>query len=78
MPQGSDFDRYCPPVKLGAFSILENKIIGYAYEFNLIAVVPSSGVRVAVKLESMKRDLGKDCNWCNFSGMKLNTSKTKK
>ena len=30
------------------FSILENKLIGYADNFTLVAVVPSSGVRVAV------------------------------
>ena len=39
------------------FSILENKLIGYADNSTLMAVVPSPGVRVAV-VESMIRDLG--------------------
>ena len=30
------------------FSILENKLIGYADDFTFMAVVPSPGVRVAV------------------------------
>ena len=37
------------------FSILENKLIGYAGDSTLIAVVPSPGVRVAVA-ESLSRD----------------------
>ena len=39
------------------FSILENKLIGYADDSTLMAVVPSPGVRVAVA-ESMIRYLG--------------------
>ena len=39
------------------FSILENKLIGYADDSTLMAVVPSPGVRVAVA-ESLIRDLG--------------------
>ena len=38
------------------FSILEDKLIGYADDSTLIAVVPSSGLRVAVA-ESLSRDL---------------------
>ena len=40
------------------FSILENKLIGYADDSTLIAVVPSPGVRVAVA-ESLIRDIGR-------------------
>ena len=40
------------------FSSLENKLIGYADESTLIAVVPSPGLRVAVA-ESLSRDLVK-------------------
>ena len=40
------------------FSSLENKLIGYADDSTLIAVVPSPGVRVAVA-ESQIHDLGK-------------------
>ena len=38
------------------FSILENKLIGYADDSTLIAVVPTPGVRVAVA-ESLIRDI---------------------
>ena len=37
-----------PPVHFRAFSILENKLIGYANDSTLMAVVPSPGVRVTV------------------------------
>ena len=49
------------------FSILENKLLGYADEFTLIAVVPCPGVRVAVT-EFLHREVVK-------AG--LNASKTK-
>ena len=58
------------------FSIVENKLFGYADDFTLVAVVPSSGERVAVS-ESMNLDLNRVSVWCNLWGMKLNASKTK-
>ena len=58
------------------FSILENKLIGYADDSTLMAVVPSPGVIVAVA-ETLIRDLGRVSEWCDFLGMKLNASKTK-
>ena len=58
------------------FSILENKLIGYADDSTLMAVVPSPGVRVTVA-ESLIRDLGRVSEWCDLWGMKLNASKTK-
>ena len=58
------------------FSILENKLIGYADDSTLIAVVPSPGVRVTVA-ESLNRDLVKVNAWCDLWRMKLNASKTK-
>ena len=58
------------------FSILENKLIDYAHNSTLIAVVPSPGIRVAVA-ESLSRDLMKVSEWCDLWGMKLNASKTK-
>ena len=58
------------------FSILENKLIGYAADSTLMAVVPSPGIRVAVA-ESLIRDLGRVSEWCDLWWMKLNTSKTK-
>ena len=61
---------------LELFSILEKRLIGYADDSTLMAVVPSPGVRVAVA-ESMIRDLGRVSEWCDLWGMKLNASKTK-
>ena len=55
---------------------LENKLIGYADDSTLMAVVPSPGVRVAVA-QSLIRDLGRVSEWCDHWGMKLNASKTK-
>ena len=57
------------------FSILENKMIGYADDSTLMAVVPSPGVRVTVA-ESLIRDLGRVSEWCDIWEMKLNASKT--
>ena len=59
------------------FSILENKLIGYADESTLMAVVPSPGVRVAVAV-SLIHDLGKVSEWCDLWGMKLDASKTRR
>ena len=58
------------------FSTLENKLIGYADDSTLMAVVPSPGARVTVA-ESLNRDLVKVNAWCDLCGMKLNASKTK-
>ena len=49
------------------FSILENKLISYADDSTLMAVVPSPGVRVAVT-ESLNRDLSRISEWCNLCG----------
>ena len=77
MPQGSvlgplSFLLYTSEL----FPILEIKLIGYAYDSTLMAVVPSAGVRVAVA-ESLIRDVGRVSEWCDLWGMKLNESKTK-
>ena len=40
------------------FSVVENKLYGYADDSSLAAVVPSPGERVAVS-ESMNRDLNR-------------------
>ena len=58
------------------FSILENKLIGYADYSTLMAVLPSPGARVTVA-ESLNRDLDRVNAWCDLWGMKLNESKTK-
>ena len=52
---------------------MENKLIGYADDSTLIAVVPSPGLRVEVA-ESMSHDLMKVNEWCDLWGMKLNAS----
>ena len=57
------------------FSIVENKLYGYADYSTLVAVVPSHGERVAVS-EYMNRDLNTVSVWCDLWGMKLNASKT--
>ena len=58
------------------FPFLENKLIGYADDSTLMAVVPSPGIRVAVA-ESLIHDLGRVSEWCDLWGMKLNARKTK-
>ena len=60
---------------LELFSILENKLIGYADDSTLMAVVPSAGVRFAVA-EFLIRDLGRVSEWCDLRWMKLNASNT--
>ena len=58
------------------FSILEkNKLIGYADDSTLMAVVASPGVRLAVA-EPINRDLSRVNEWCDLWGMKFNASKT--
>ena len=57
------------------FSILENKLIGYADDSTLLAVVPYPLVRVTVAV-SLIRELGRVSDWCDLLGMKLNASKT--
>ena len=57
------------------FSILENKLISYADDSTLMAVVPFPGIRVAVA-ESLISDLGRVSEWCDLCEMKLNASKT--
>ena len=74
VPQGSDlgpllFFLYTSEL----ISILENKLICYADDSTLMAVVPSPGVRAAVA-ESLVRDLGRVSEWCDFLGIKLNAS----
>ena len=54
-----------PFVHFVAFFILENKLIGYADDSTLMAVVPSPGVRVTVA-ESLIRDLGRVSEWCDL------------
>ena len=57
------------------FSIVKNKLYGYADASTLVAVVPFPGERVAIS-ESMNHDLNRVSVWCNLWGMKLNGSKT--
>ena len=77
MPQGRVL---CPLLFLlltsELFYILENKLIGYADDSTLMAVVSSPGARVTVS-ESLIRDLDRVSEWCDLIGMKLNASKTK-
>ena len=68
--------RYCFFCTPELFSILENKLICYADDTTLMAVVPSPGARVTVA-KSLNRDLVRVNAWCDLWGMKLNASKTK-
>ena len=58
------------------FFILKNKLIGYADDSTLMAVVPSTGAQVTVA-ESLNHDLVRVNAWCDLWGMKLNASKAK-
>ena len=57
------------------FYFLENKLIGFADDSTLMAVLPFPSVRVIVA-ESL-RDLSRVSEWCDLRGMKLNATKTK-
>ena len=58
------------------FSVVENKLYGFADDSTLVAVVPSPGERVAV-LESINRNLNRVSVCRNLWRMKLNASTTK-
>ena len=58
------------------FSIVENKLNGYADDSTLVAVVPSPGERAAVS-KSMNHYLNRVIVWCNLWEIKLNASKNK-
>ena len=58
------------------FYIRENKLIGYADDSTLIAVLPSPGFRVTVA-ESLSHDPVKVSEWYDLGGIKFNASKTK-
>ena len=60
---------------LELFSILVNKLIGYADDSTLTAVVPSPGVRIITVADSLIRDLRMVSEWCDLWGMKLNANK---
>ena len=53
-----------------------NKLIGYADDSTLMAVMQSPGIRVPVA-ESLIRDLDRVIEWCDLCGIKLIESKTK-
>ena len=64
-----------PPVHFRTFFHSGNKLIGYADDYTLMAVVPSTGIRITVA-ESLIHDLGRVSEWCDLWGKKLNASKT--
>ena len=55
--------------------MLRNRLIVYAENSTLMAVVPSPGVRVTVAA-SLIRDPGRVSKWCDLWVMKLNASNT--
>ena len=58
------------------FSVVENRLYGYADDSTLVALLPSPGEKVAVS-DSLHRVLNRVSVWCDLWGMKLNASKTK-
>ena len=67
--------RYCSScAPRNFFSILENKLVSFADDSTLIAVVQSAGIRVTVA-ESLSCDLINVSKWCDLWGMKLNATK---
>ena len=62
VPQSRTGAIIVPHLRLGAFPILENKLIGFADDSTLMAVVPSPGVRSTVA-ESLIRGLGSISDW---------------
>ena len=52
------------------FFILKNKLIGYADKSTVMAVVPSTDVRISVA-ESLIRDLGRVSEWCDLWGIEI-------
>ena len=58
---------------LELFSILKNKLIDYADDSTLMAVVPSPGARVTVA-ECLNRDFVRVNAWCDLRGKKLDAS----
>ena len=55
---------------------MDNKLIGYADDSTLMAVVPSPDIIVEAAV-SLIRDLGRVSEWCDLCMMKLNASTTK-
>ena len=77
VPQGSVFGQLLFLLYTSElFSILENKLIGYADDSTLIAIVPSPGNKVTVA-ESLIRDLRRVSELCDLWRMNLIASKTK-
>ena len=76
VPQGSVLGSLSFLLHTWLFTILQNKLIGYAGDSTFMAVVPSPGVRVTVA-KSLIRNLGRISEWCDLWGLKLNASKTK-
>ena len=58
------------------FSVVENKLYGYADDSTLVAVVPSPA-EIMVVTESMNRDLNRVIVWYDQWRMKLNAGETK-
>ena len=78
VPQGSVFSPllfFLCTSELFSFSILENKLIGYANDSTLMAAVPSPLIRVTVA-QSLISDPGRVSEWCDLWEIKLNAIET--
>ena len=64
---GARYCSSCTQYTSELFSILENKLIGYADDSTLLSIVPSPGVIVTVA-EFLNRDLARGSEWFTFGG----------
>ena len=60
----------------GLFFVPESKLVSYADDSTLMAVVPSQGISFTIAV-TLIRDLGRVSEWCDLWEMKLYASKTK-
>ena len=65
VPQGSVLGPLFLLYTAELFSVVENKLYGYANDSTLVAVVPFPGERVAVSV-FMNHDLNRDSVWRNL------------
>ena len=75
VPQGNVFETLVFPLfTLEFFSILENKLVGYADDSTVMTAVPSPRGRVIVG-ESLIHDLSRISEWWDLWRMKFNASR---
>ena len=63
-------------LEISVFSILENNLFGDDNNSTMMAVVPSSGVRLT-EVESLNSDIGRVSEWYGLWGMKFKRASLK-